>query len=207
MTSPAHRAVLIAAAVASAGALLAACGSSGSGSGSGPDATSTVTVTATPTPTAAGSTSKPPSGPPACDTSALTVKLGQGNGAAGSTYVPIVFTNTSSSACSLFGYPGVSFVTAPGGAQVGSAAARSSTQPAANVSLAPGAVAHATLQIVDAENFPLAACKITSVKTLKVFPPNNTVALYVTLATKTCASTAPSVRVLDIQTVASGSGA
>lgn len=205
MTSPAQRAVLTAAAVASAGALLAACASgSGSSGAAGAAATSTVTVTATPTPTAAGSTSKPPSGPPACDTSALTVRLGQGNGAAGSTYLPIVFTNKSSSACSMFGYPGVSFVKAPGGAQVGSAAARASTQPPANVSLAPGAAAHATLQIVDAANFPLAACKITSVKTLKVFPPNNTVAVYLTLATKTCASTAPDVRVLDIQTVASG---
>jgi hypothetical protein len=206
MTSPAPRAVLAVAAVASAGALLAACGSS-SGSSAGATATSTVTVTATPTPTAVGSTSKPPSGPPACDTSALAVKLGEGNGAAGSTYVPIVFTNKSSSACSMFGYPGVSFVTGPGGSQVGSAAARSSTQSPVSVTLAPGAVAHATLQIVDAENFPLSACKITSVHTLKVFPPANTVAAYLTLATKTCASTAPAVQVLDVQTVASGTGA
>ena len=207
MTSPAHRAMLAAAVVASAGALLAACSSGAGSTAAAPATSTTVTVTAAPTPPSAGSTSKPPSGPPACDTSALTVKLGQGNGAAGSTYVPIVFTNKSSSACSMFGYPGVSFVKRPGGAQVGSAAARASTQPPANVSLAPGAVAHATLQIVDAENYPLAACKITSVKTLKVFPPNNTAALYVTLATKTCAATTPDVRVLDIQTVAAGSGA
>ena len=42
-----------------------------------------------------GSSSSAPAGPAACATSALSAKPGQGNGAAGSTIVPLEFTNTS----------------------------------------------------------------------------------------------------------------
>jgi hypothetical protein len=210
MTNPAHatRATLAAAAIACGGLLLAACGSSGPAAAPH-DATVTVTPSGPPAPPATGSSSSPAAaGPPACATSSLSVKLGQGNGAAGSTYVPIVFTNTGSAACSLFGYPGVSFVTGVNGSQVGLAAQRDSTSPPALVSLAPGAVAHATLQIVDAQNFPVAACKLTTVSTLKVFPPNQTAALFASIpATKTCATTNTQDQVLDIKTVLSGNGA
>jgi hypothetical protein len=208
--APVTRTVLAAAAIACGGLMLAACGSSsGGGAASTPhDKTVTVTPSLPPAPPATGSSSSPASGPPACATSALSVKLGQGNGAAGSTYVPIVFTNTGSSACSLFGYPGVSFVTGTNGSQVGLAAQRDSTTPAQLVSLAPGGTAHATLQIVDAQNFPSATCKITSVSTLKVFPPNQTAALFATLpGTKTCSSNTTADQVLDIQTVQPGNGA
>lgn len=194
--------VTVAVAAIAGAALLAACGSS-SPAASKP----AVTVTAGPDPATnpATGTNNKATGPAACATSALSVKLGPSNGAAGSTYVPIQFTNTSSSACSLLGYPGVSFVTGQNGGQVGAAAHRDSTQPATEVDLAPGAVAHATLQIVDAENFPLASCKIASVHTLKVYPPNQTAPVFVTLpATKTCS--ASSVEILNIQTVARGSG-
>ena len=198
------RAMLGAAAMAGA-ALLAACGSSAPASAP----PSTVTVTASPNPATnppTGTSSTPAAaGAAACATSAMSVKLGPGNGAAGSTYLPIEFTNTSGSACTLFGYPGVSFVTGVNGSQVGAAAHRDSTQPATEVTLPPGAVAHATLQIIDAENFPLSTCKITPVHTLKIYPPNQTAPVFLKLASKTC--TATSVEVLNIQTVASGSGA
>lgn len=67
-------------------------------------------------------------------------RLGPGNGAAGSIYYPIEFTNTSSVACTLYGYPGVSFVTAPG-SQAGAAATEDPTYPRALVTLAPKATA------------------------------------------------------------------
>jgi Protein of unknown function (DUF4232) len=212
MTSPAiaARAVLAAAALACGGMLLAACGSSG-GSAAAP-ATVTTTVTATPSdstppPPATGSSLSPHvTGPAACATSGLSVKLGSGNGAAGSTFVPIVFTNTTSSSCSLFGYPGVSFVTGQGGSQVGSAAQRDTTQPARSVVLAAGGVAHATLRVVQADNFPAAACQPTAVSTLKIFPPGQTAPLYLAFSSRTCASTAPADEVLFIQTVGAGAG-
>jgi hypothetical protein len=213
MTSPATaaRAVLAAAALACGGAALAACGSSGGASASG-TVTATTTVTATPAastppPPATGSSASPhTAGPPACATSGLSVKLGAGNGAAGSTYIPIVFTNTTGSSCSLFGYPGVSFVTGQGGSQIGSAAQRDSTQPAQNIVLAAGGVAHATLRVVQAANFPVAACKPTTAGELKIFPPGQTAPLYLAFSAKTCTSTAAASQVLFIQTIGAGSG-
>ena len=56
-----------------------------------------------------------------CPSSVLkaNVDTAQGGAAAGSNYVPIDFTNTSGSACTLDGYPGVSFVRGPSGGQLG----------------------------------------------------------------------------------------
>jgi Protein of unknown function (DUF4232) len=206
----AARAVLAAAALACGGVLLAACGSSG-GSAAAPT-TVTATVTATPSastaaPPATGSSISPhAAGPPACATSRLSVKLGAGNGAAGSVFVPLVFTNTTGSSCSLFGYPGVSFVAGQGGSQIGSAATRDPTEPARNIVVAAGGVAHATLRVVQADNFPAAGCKPTAVSTLKIFPPGQTAPLYLAFSSRTCASTSPSDQVLYIQTMGSGAG-
>src|SRR5579872_6610795 len=52
-------------------------------------------------------------GPLACATSSLSVTLGPSSGYAGGVYQTIVFTNTSGTTCTLFGYPGVSLVSAP----------------------------------------------------------------------------------------------
>jgi Protein of unknown function (DUF4232) len=213
MTSPAiARAALAAAAFACGGALLAACGSSGGSPAAGSTITKTVTATASPSgstapPPATGSTSSPhAAGPAPCATSGLSVKLGAGNGAAGSTFVPIVFTNTSGSSCSLFGYPGVSFVTGPGGSQIGLAAQRDSTQPAENVVLAAGGVAHAVLRVVQAQNFPAASCHLATASTIKIFPPEQTAPLYLAFSAKACSSTSAANQVLFIQTIAAGDG-
>jgi hypothetical protein len=205
------RAGLAAAALACGGVVLAACGSSGGSPAAGPTVTKTVTATAaasTSAPPATGSSMSPSvSGPAPCPTSGLSVKLGPANGAAGSSFIPIVFTNTSGSSCSLFGYPGVSFVTGPGGSQIGSAAARVATQPAANIVLAAGGMANASLRVVDAENFPAASCQLTTASTLKVFPPGQTAPLYISFTAKTCASTSAADQILYIQTMGAGDGA
>ncbi|HMH94162.1 MAG TPA: DUF4232 domain-containing protein [Streptosporangiaceae bacterium] len=211
MASPATatRAVLAAAALACGGVLLAACGSSGGSAAAPTTVTATATATApasTSAPPATGSSISPHAGPPACATSGLSVKLGAGNGAAGSTFIPIVFTNTTGSACSLFGYPGVSFVTGQGGSQIGSAAMRDPTQPARSIVVAAGGVAHAVLRVGQADNFPAAGCKPTAVSTLKIFPPGQTDALYLAFSSRTCASTSPADQVLYIQTIGSGNG-
>src|SRR5437763_2774112 len=60
-----------------------------------------------------------------CTTSSLEVwpGVGPGGAAAGSTYMPIEFTNTGSVSCTLHGYPGVS---ARSTSQLGSPASRNS---------------------------------------------------------------------------------
>jgi hypothetical protein len=86
------------------------------------------------------------------------------------------------------GYPGVSFVTGSAGQQLG-APARRETGPAPIVTLNPGQSATATLGIVEAGNYG-ASCEITSVVGLRVYPPNNTAAMYVPHADQGCANTA-----------------
>jgi hypothetical protein len=110
---------------------------------------------------------------PACATSGLDVWLDtQGNGAAGTIFYNLEFTNLSGSTCTLFGFPGVSGVTL-GGSQLGSAATRNGGPPK-TVTLANGKTATALLGIVDAGNFPPAKCKPVTAAGLRVFPPNQT---------------------------------
>jgi hypothetical protein len=218
MTHPATaaRAVLAAALLAGGGSLLAACSGSSGGTSANPG--STVTVTATPSasatvtsPAASGtggaggsSTARAQPGPGSCATSALHIDLGQGNGAAGSTIIPIEFVNQSSSTCTMFGYPGLSFVTGVGGSQIGASGSEDSATPRKVVTLAPGAKAHALMAVVVAQNFPASKCKVVKAYWLKVFPPGQTAAQFLSFASDTCSSTA--IRVLNVQTVQPGDG-
>jgi hypothetical protein len=190
--------------------LAAACGPSASPAAA-PTVTKTVTVTVTPTSPGSGGGTPQPSptdtgsaGPGACPTSALHVSIGNGNGAAGSVYYPIVFTNSSGSPCTLFGFPGVSFVTSPNGSQIGDAATRQSDKPVQTVTLSPGGVAHATLQVVQALNFPAAKCQPVTAHFLKIYPPNQTAAVILSFTAKACAATGQGVTVLNVAPVQPG---
>jgi Protein of unknown function (DUF4232) len=195
---PASRALAVAA-VALATGLVAGCGSSA------PSARPTVTVTviAPATSPAAPTTSPALAAPQACATATLAVAIGPGSGAAGSSIYPIQFTNTSGSACTLYGYPGVSFITASG-SQAGAAATENPVYPRQLVTLAPGDIAHAELKITDAQNYPPSTCDPVTVHSLKVFPPGQTTALDVSLNATTCQNTA--VQILAVQTVQPGNG-
>ncbi len=186
---------LAAAACLAAAGLLAGCGS-------GASARPTVTVTVT-APASSAPASSPATPAGGCTTAALQVSLGPGSVAAGSTYYPIEFTNTSRSACTLYGYPGVSFVTASG-SQVGAPATEDPVFPRQLITLAPGGTAHADLQIASALNYSSAACSPVAVQTLKIYPPGQTSALLTSVAATACANS--SVQLLAVQTVQSGSG-
>jgi hypothetical protein len=193
-----RKATVVAALVAAAG-LLAGCGSSSSPSAQ-PTATVTVTVTA---PATQVTSQTPPAGPAGCPTTALTASLGPGNGAAGSIYYPIEFTNSSGTTCSLYGYPGVSLVTAAG-IQIGAAATEDPTYPRLMVTLTPGRTVHAELRITHAENYPPSTCDPAQADQLRIFPPGQTSALYLGMTAMGCSNT--SVQILSVQTVQPGSG-
>jgi hypothetical protein len=201
--------VLTAVAMAS---VLAGCGTAKAPrSASAPAGGSTATGVHTQQPGAAGSASQLASpassvnGLAVCQSASLhvTVNTALAGAAAGSTYYPVDFTNTSGSACGMYGYPGVSFVTAgsTAGAQVGAAAQENPAYGKLAIRLAPGGVAHAWLQVAEAGNFPAHACKPQTVQWLKVFPPDQTVAVYVNHSFDACASMgAPLLFVLPIRT-------
>jgi hypothetical protein len=199
--------MIAAAALGGAALLIAACGSTSPAAAPAP--TKTVTVPASqPASTApATPTSSPtPAGPPPCPTSALKSSVGTGNGAAGSTYYPLEFTNASGAACTLFGYPGVSFVTGTGGSQIGGAASRNPAVSSALVTLAPGSTAHATLQVVNAMNYPDAECHLVTAHTMKIYPPNQTAPIYLSFTAPACSGHAKSVHILAVEAVQSGNG-
>ena len=220
MTSspPPLRRFLAAAGLPCAAALAAGCGSSGSPAAA---PTKTITVRATPaapvtspaapvtspaaSPVPATGTASPTAAgaAPACATRSLRVKLGLGQGAAGSTFQVIDFTNISNATCTLYGYPGVSLAGGKPVTQIGLAAARSHTTARTPVTLAPGAVANALLQIVHAVNFPAARCHLVTADYLQIYPPNQTTPASLPYTSQTCAKP---VRILTIGVVQAGSG-
>jgi Protein of unknown function (DUF4232) len=146
-----------------------------------------------------------PAGARLCPTSALRASIGPADGAAGSTYYPLEFTNVSGAACTMFGYPGVSLVTGVSGRQLGGAAVRNPTFRPRAVTLGPGASAHATLQVVVAQNYPPATCDPVTAHRLRVYPPDQFAALFVRFTAVTCAGKIAGGSTLGIYVVRPGS--
>lgn len=197
-TSSGTRRAVATAVLLGSGVLAAACASatpaaSGQGQANGTPSSAKSSPASSP-----AAPSSPPSSPSAapsavasaagCATSVLKVAVdtSQGGGAAGSVYYPISFTNTSGSTCTLYGYPGVSFTSGPGGSQIGRPASRNPAGPPVTVTLAPGTVAHATVQVAQAANYPRSACKPVTAHWLKIYPPNQTAPLYIRFTTQAC---------------------
>jgi hypothetical protein len=160
-----------------------------------------------------------PSGPtislaattPACTTSSLVIWLNTvGNGAAGSSYYNLNFTNLSKHACTLMGYPGVSGVSLTN-RQVGSSAARDETVAPAVITLTSArsarglesASTHNTatviLQITEVENYPATTCSQISAAGIRVYPPGQTASKVIAFPFAACARGGP--RYLHVEAV------
>jgi hypothetical protein len=154
---------------------------------------------ATPNPSASGSVSIPGT----CTVNELSVTLGRANGAAGSQIVPIVFTNTGSSNCTLTGYPGVSFVGDGNGTQLGAAADEDASVAIVPNSLAPGDTVSAQLRITQAGNYS-GSCTVVPADGLRVYPPHSYEAVFVKANNLSACSNAD-VKLLSVQPVQPGS--
>ena len=150
-------------------------------------------------------------GTPACTTANLDVWLNtQGNGAAGSSYYSLNFTNLSTHSCTLYGYPGVSAVT-QAGIQLGSPAARDGEHAASVITLTSArtakgfdqdtarSTATVVLQITVAENFPTAACSPITAAGLRVYPPLQKESTVVPFPFIACGTSGP--RYLHVESV------
>jgi hypothetical protein len=182
------------------GLLAAGAGAAGllTGCGSGtPAPTKTVTVTpsaaaTTPasSPTASPTGTTAASGPGTCPSSGLQASLGPSQGAAGTIYVLLILTNTSSSACTLYGYPGVSFVTGQGGSVIGAPARRNPVISDTLVTLQPGATASALLGVEDTGALTPSKCKPTTADWLQIYPPGDLGSLFVQYSSQVCSNAA-----------------
>lgn len=193
-----HRVLMLCTATVAA-LTLAACTSSGTpGKGStAPTGTattsdtnaptdSTTPDTSTPTATASTSASATPTTPTTgathasdeCTFAQLSMRAVRGSGAGQQEFASIYFTNKSATACSLYGYPGISL--RANGALLGQPASRDGSAPPASVHLAPGAQAHSDIT----DN---SSCQAALSQTVRVYPPDSTQFADLPLVLRGCA--------------------
>ena len=116
-----------------------------------------------------------------CAVSDLYVSMGRKEGAAGSVYWPIRFTNTSTTGCSLRGYPGVSALDTAH-RQIGPAATRTG-QPYSTVTLTP---AHSVSAVIRTSNGPIGGPCLRTGSYLRIYPPASHAAVLVPASWTIC---------------------
>src|SRR5689334_11261942 len=177
-------------AAASAAGLIAATASAGSPGAVLASDTARTTATAVPACTAA-------------DLGAW-VAVSQSDGAAGSIFYPLQFTNLSRHACAMRGFAGVSAINR-NGHQLGSPAGWAHTRPVRTVVLAPGATAHSVLRYGDVTVATAPGCHpVSSMVELRVYPPGQRQATYAALSMEACSHTGPVY--LDVTPIQAGVG-
>jgi hypothetical protein len=186
LTTTARRIAAVIAAASAAG-LIAATAASSSG-------------------TALAADAAPAGSVPACTAGDLGawVATTQGNGAAGTIYYPLQFTNLSGYACAMRGFPGVSAIDR-NGYQLGSPAIWDHVVPARTVVLAPGATAHTILGWSDAAVTTAPGCHpVFSTFALRVYPPGQRGATYAAFGLEACSHAGPIY--MSVQPVLPGVG-
>ena len=129
----------------------------------------------------------------ACTADDLGVWLAvaQLDGAAGSVYYPLQFTNLSRHACAMRGFAGVSAVDR-NLHQLGSPAGRAHVVPVRTVVLAPGRTAHAVLRYGDVTVSTAPGCHPTfRTFELRVYPPGQHHATYAAFDFEVCSHAGP----------------
>jgi hypothetical protein len=186
-----RRAAAVIAAASAAGLLAASAAVAASSSGA--------VLTAHTTPAA-------PAAIRACTADDLGVWLAvaQLDGAAGSAYYPLQFTNLSRHACAMRGFAGVSAVDR-NLHQLGSPAGRAHVVPVRTVVLAPGRTAHAILRYGDVTVSTAPGCHPTfRTFELRVYPPGQYHATYAAFDFEVCAHAGPVY--MDIGPIQAGVG-
>ena len=139
----------------------------------------------------------------ACPMSFLRVTLGLAQGTKSVTYQVIDFTNRGPKQCSLGGSPGASLAGGTPLAQIGLAATTAPAGSRPRITLNPGQVANALLQISNAGNFSKAACDPVHASYLVIAVPNTLGFFKLPYSTTACAK---AVQLLSMGGLAHGSG-
>ena len=160
---------------------LAGCASSGHSSAPGTSAPSTTSPSTTapattgpsaPITTTGSPTTSAPSAPrvPVCAVSSLSISVTSPLGSAGALHYQLVFKNESHSSCTLYGFPGVSFLDDQGH-QIGPPAQERTGASRQVVTLVPGMDGYVTLDVTDPGIPPCAGPG--TVTLLRVYPPGS----------------------------------
>ncbi len=125
--------------------------------------------------------------------------------AAGTSYLPLDFTNTSSASCQLAGFPGVVTASGQEGKQIGAAATADTSAAARVMVLANGQTAHIWLRVVDVANIPKPQCDPVAAAGLRVSLPGEQQSTYIGLQLTTCAKRVHGTEVLTVEPFRPGS--
>lgn len=141
-----------------------------------------------------------------CRSSQLKLSFGGGDAGMSQEETVLRFTNAGRTSCTIAGFPGVSYVAGANGTQVGAPAVRSGPM-GARITLAPGQVASTVIHSVQVGVFDPAVCKPTPVRGYRIYPPNNTAAMFIALpnGVRGCAGTSPDPQ-LNVYTLKRGLG-
>ncbi|HVW40445.1 MAG TPA: DUF4232 domain-containing protein [Amycolatopsis sp.] len=172
------------------------------------EASTPSSASATPGPASQQATTAPAAQPAdngLCKAADLKLSLGRGDGAAGTVYRPLVFTNVSDHSCVIQGFPGVSYVAGEDGHQVGAAAFRDGSK-GAPVTLAKGASAYADVGFVNVQNYDPVTCQPQPVRGLRVYPPQETASIFVDAPGTGCANDKIPGNQLTVKTIQPGAG-
>lgn len=121
---------------------------------------------------------------PPCSSSQVQISAGSGQGATGNWAFPIIFRNVSTKVCSLYGYPGVSWVTASGSLiGVPARQVHDPASPASTAILNPGGTAYAGVMVPTLANQQLVGCRSIQAAGIRVYAPGSTSAVLLTPST------------------------
>ena len=122
-----------------------------------------------------------------CRGADLQVLLGRAEGTAGTSYQRIHVANTGSRACTISGYPRVSFRDGTGHPVGLRSLHRNFTGvPVRVVTIEPGRLAHTDIAIPDAFNFPRHACQPRETVRLRFTPPHRSLGHVLPYRTTIC---------------------
>ena len=116
-----------------------------------------------------------------CSSAQLEITARSGQGATGNWAFPIIFRNVSHNACSLYGYPGVSWITASG-AVIGVPArqVQDPASPASTVNLSSGQSAYSVVEVPTVANQESLGCRSIQAAGIRVYAPGSTSAILIT---------------------------
>ena len=184
---------------------LTACTSANTTTGTPTTVASTAVTTAATTTATTGTqatTPETPARPGLCVSSGLRASLGKSRGAAGTSYIALLLTNSGRVPCTLDGYPGVSFTAGTDAHRIGAPAQRDRRVGAAPVILVPGATVHVTVEVANYGNYDQQACQPGPATGYRIFPPGSTGSLLASAPQTVCSK--PGVQSFQTSVVRTG---
>jgi len=161
-------------------------------------------VSESPSPSSGSSSTQAAGGPCTAAQLSVTLDLKSAGVAAGTSLIPLDFTNTSAASCDLAGFAEVSFVTSSAGHQVGAAATVDRSLSPKSLRLVAGDSAHLWLRLVQAANLPAGTCKPKAVAGLQVKLPGQAASIFVRHQFTTCAKRLHGTDILTVEPFQAG---